>query len=418
MDSRNVIVYPSEVNGEINILGAKNSALKLQVASILADVPIFLSNYPKMMLDVLIQEKMLEFLGKTVKHEGAFVEISGSVDKSFLEWHDRSIRNTLLILGCLLAKMGEGKVPLPGGCPLGERKYDIHIQLMEAMGAEVWEDNGYLCARNKKGCKLSAIDFRLPMRSTGATENAILMATLAKGTSKIWNPHVRPEILDLISLLNKMGAKIIVNGQESIEIEGVEKLGNSVSHNILSDNLQALTYLVMGAMTGKELYIKNFPFADLEVPLIFLRFSGLKYFRCGNDLIVRRCNPYPLDISTGPYPGINSDMQPILAAWASLAKGSSTIVDLRFVGRYGYSYEMQKMGVVSEIHENKLIIQGGHEIVGNDVVALDLRAGAALLLLSMVAKTPTRIKDFWMIERGYDDIINVLKSVGVNLKSE
>ena len=135
-------------------------------------------------------------------------------------------------------------------------------------------------------------------------------------------------------------------------------------------------------------------------------------------MIVRKCGQYPLDISTGPYPGINSDMQPIMAVWASLAKGISTITDLRFVGRYGYANEMRKMGVVTEVQDNKLIIHGGNNIVGSEVTAIDLRAGAALLLLSLIADSPTLIKDFWMIERGYDDIINVLKSIGVNLISE
>ena len=416
METDQLKVYPSEIFGEINILGAKNSVLRLLAASILTEHSIVLLNYPTKMLDVEIQEEMLKALGKVVIHGENKVEIIGQINNTSLVWKHRSIRNTLLILGCLLTKCGGGKVPLPGGCPLGDRKYDIHVQLMEAMGAKVWEEDGYLCAKNDKP-KLQAINFELPIRSTGATENAILMASLAEGTSRIWNPHVRPEILDLISLLNKMGAKIQVCGQELIIIEGVSELKNIVTHEILCDNMQALTYLIAGAIAGKELCIRNFPFNDLEVPLAFLRFSGLKYYKFQNELIVKRCNAYPVDISTGPYPGINSDMQPLFAVWGALSKGTSTIIDLRFVGRYGYADEMKKLGVVSEIQDNKLILKGGNVIHGGLVRALDLRAGAALMLLALVADSPVTIQDFWMVERGYDNVIHVLKSVGVKISS-
>lgn len=410
--TKNIIIYPSEINGRIDIMGAKNSTLKLQVASILSDSKVILSNFPKNMSDVNIQTDMLKVLGKDIYREGNTIQISGKVNNSSLLWNERSIRNTLLVLGALLTKTGYGKVPLPGGCPLGERKYDIHIDLMESMGAAVWEEDGYLCAK-KTSRKLKSIDYTLPIRSTGATENAILMACLADGTSRIWNPHIRPEIMDLISLLNKMGAKIRVYGQESILVEGVDKLDIPVNHNILSDNMQALTYLIAGAISGNELYIRNFPFADLEIPLTFLKFSGLRYFQDKDELIVRKCKQYPIDISTGPYPGINSDMQPLFAVWGALAKGTSSIVDLRFTGRYRYSSEMVKMGIDSVIEGNKLIIKGGNSIKGCDVTALDLRAGAALLLLALVADSPTKIEDFWMVERGYDDVISTLKSIGV-----
>lgn len=412
-----ITIYPSEIYGSINIGGAKNSALKLQVASVLTDEPVTLSNYPSKMLDIIIQEGMLEHLGKSIVKDtvGNLVEISGSVHHSHLLWNERSIRNTLLILGCLLTKTGSGKVPLPGGCPLGERKYDIHVHLMEAMGAKVWDEGDYLCAKVIKGERLNAVEFHLPMRSTGATENAILMSSLAQGTSRIWNPHIRPEILDLIAMLRKMGAKIEVRGQESIIIEGVEKLGGA-KHTVLADNMQALTYLIAGAIASKELHLSNFPFEDMEVPLIFLNNSGLKYFRYNNELVVKRCETYPIDISTGPYPGINSDMQPLFAVWGALAKGVSTITDLRFVGRYGYASQMEKMGVKSVVKNDKLLIEGGGKIYGTEVTALDLRAGAALMLMALIAEGATTINDFWMVERGYDDVVRILKSINVDLK--
>lgn len=411
-----MIIFPSRINGEINITGAKNAVLRYLAASILTDKDLTLTNYPINMLDVTVHEEMLEVLGKHISHDNHVCHICGSVAQSELIWEKRSIRNTLLILGCLLAKTGYAKVPLPGGCSLGDRKFDIHIELIKAFGGQIWEENGYLCAKAPNGLK--GCDFHLRMRSTGATENAILMGTLADGVSRIWNPHIRPEILDLIKLLNEMGAEIIVNGPESIIIHGKKTLPNSVVHESLSDNMQALTYLIAGGIAGGELKITNFPFKDLEIPLYFLEFSGLKYYRSDKELIVRRCNQFPVDISTGPYPGINSDMQPLFAVWAALAGGKSTITDLRFKGRYAYVDELSKMGVHSNIEDNTLSIHGGNPIHGASVRALDLRAGAALLLMSLVADGPTHIEDFWMIERGYDDIKHLMLEIGIKYVEE
>ena len=412
-----MIIYPSKLNGEITITGAKNAVLRYLAASILTDKDIVLENYPVQMLDVIVHEEMLEALGKHVSHLiGNRCLISGSIATSELIWEKRSIRNTLLIMGCLLTKTGFAKVPLPGGCSLGDRKYDIHIELIKAFGGDVWEESGYICA--KCTGKLKGCDFHLRLRSTGATENGILMATLAEGTTRIWNPHIRPEILDLVKLLNKMGADIVVNGSESIIINGKPNLTNSIIHESLSDNMQALTYLIAGAIAGNELVIRNFPFNDLEIPLYFLKFSGLEYYRKTNELIVRRCIPFPVDISTGPYPGINSDMQPLFAVWAAMSKGKSSITDLRFRGRYAYANELSKMGVVAKVVDNTLEIVGGTSIYGASVTALDLRAGAALLLMALVADGPTIIKDFWMIERGYDSLEKVMSDIGIKFDND
>ena len=243
-----VKIFPSEINGEVTITGAKNSVLRQLAASILIDESVQISNYPSKMLDVVVHEEMLSQLGKQLVRTKDGVIIDGRINTSNLIWNKRSIRNTLLILGALLTKTGAGKVPLPGGCPLGDRKYDIHIGLMKAMGADVWQEDNYLCAKVEgrlKGC-----EFSLPIRSTGATENSLIMASLAHGKTRIWNPHIRPEILDLIGFLRKMGAKIEVRGQESIIIEGVDKLHGGFNHFCISDNMQALTYLVAGAIAG------------------------------------------------------------------------------------------------------------------------------------------------------------------------
>ncbi|MDX9747821.1 MAG: UDP-N-acetylglucosamine 1-carboxyvinyltransferase [Paludibacter sp.] len=413
MNSKRIEIFPSEISGEIYLSGAKNSALKLQTATLLTDRKITITNYPSAMLDIIIQEEMLCCLGKSIVKDHNRIEISGPITTNQLIWEKRSIRNSLLILGSLLTRTGAAKVPIPGGCQLGDRKFEIHFELIKAFGGIVWQEENYLIAKTIQGARLKACEFTLPIRSTGATENAILMAVMAVGKTRIWNPHIRPEIIDLVRFLNKLGAKIIIRGQESIIVEGVEELINEIEYEVLADNMQAITYLISGGLAANELLIKNFPYKDLEVPLIFLKEAGLKYYRHKNEIIVKKCESYPVDISTGPYPGINSDMQPLFAAWGCLSRGTSIITDLRFVGRYGYAEEMRKLGVNSSIQNNRLIINGSERLLGAEVNAIDLRAGAALMTLSLIAENSTIINDFWMIERGYNDVLNVLASINV-----
>ncbi|MGR5341948.1 UDP-N-acetylglucosamine 1-carboxyvinyltransferase [Vibrio astriarenae] len=411
-----IIVEPSCLSGEVVVSGAKNSVLRLLAASILFDQDVKLENYPKELLDVQVHEGMLEHLGKTIKHDGESILISQDKPLSTtLDWEGRSIRNTLLILGSLLTKYGYAKVPLPGGCKLGERKYDIHVHVLESLGAEVFEEGDFLVA--KSDTRLKGNDIHLRMRSTGATENAILAACLAEGETNIYNPHIRPEIIDLVEFLNKSGADIKVHGQEKISVKGVRSLTN-VRHVVMPDNMEALTWLVIGAATESEIRIKNFPFKDLEVPLIHLKESGVNLFRCGDDAIISKGNTYPFDISTGPYPGINSDMQPIFASFGAVCEGVSHIIDLRFPGRYGYSEEIKKMGVDTEINGDLLVINGkGKDIIsGAEVRALDLRAGIALMILGLCASSgKTVIEDAWQIKRGYNNIIKKLQSLGAKV---
>ena len=411
-----IAVRPSKLKGSVKISGAKNSVLKLLTASILFEDDVVLRNYPSELLDVKVHEEMLEFLGKTFERPGCdVVKITQNNElKSTLDWNGRSIRNTLLILGALVTKYGYGKVPLPGGCKLGERKYDIHVDVLQALGADVSEEGDYLVAKSRNS-KLQGADLTLRMRSTGATENAILMGTLAKGRTKLYNPHIRPEVIDLIDFLNKSGAKIKVYGQERIEIEGVDKL-SSINHQVMPDNMEALTWVVISAVTKSNLHIVDFPFDDLEVPLIHLRESGVNIFRSGNDAIVGDSSCYPVEISTGPYPGINSDMQPIFAAFAANAIGKSQIVDLRFPGRYGYAEEMKKLGVNYSVDGDLLTIIGCNYIRGATVRALDLRAGIALLILGLAAKSgETIIEDSWQIKRGYNSIIEKLRTLNADV---
>ncbi len=395
--------------GKVEVSGAKNAALKLLTASVLTPEPVELFRSPNGLLDMQVHISMLNKMGKNCIAEDGYLRIEE--DKTItnqLLWDERSIRNSLLILGCLTTRFYEGRVPLPGGCKLGERKYDLHVMILEQMGAKVWEEDGYLCA--KSNTKLKGCDIHLPVRSTGATENAILCGTLAAGKTKVWNPHIRPEILDLVEMLKKMGANIQVFGQKCIEIEGVEKL-NGAKHTVVPDNMEAITWAIASVITNGDIEIVNFPFEHLEVPLVFLRESGMKFYRGKNSLIVRGGTPYPVEISTGPYPGINSDMQPLFAVYGACSRGESKIVDLRFPGRYGYAEELSKMGMDYSIDGDLLKIHGGVHLQGAKVKALDLRAGMALVLAGLVADDETVIEDAWQIERGYENIQEKLKQL-------
>lgn len=400
------------LEGHITLAGAKNSALRLLAASLLTSEKVTLTQYPAGLLDAQVHVEMLNVLGKRTEVSPDRITITEqTAPGSVLDWSGRSIRNTLLILGALTARSGAGRVPLPGGCKLGERKYDLHVELLEKLGARVWDEGDFLCAEAPEGGLVGA-DIYLAMRSTGATENAIICGTLAKGVTRVWNPHIRPEILDLIAMLRSMGAKIRVFGQEHIEITGVEGL-QGTEHQVIADNMEAITWLVGAVMTGGDVEIEGFPYGDLEVVLAHLNAAGARLYRNETSLIVRGGTCYPIEVSTGPHPGINSDVQPILAAWAARASGESRIVDLRFPGRYGYAEEMARMGVRHEVRGDMLVMHGaGGVLHGAEVRALDLRAGAALALCGLLAEGETLIDNAWQISRGYVDFAEKLRSLG------
>ncbi len=414
MNNESLKITKGKLYGQVKISGAKNSALRLLAASLLTKEQVELENFPNGLLDVQVHLEMLEVLGKEYVTDGDYVAIrEASSNITALDWEGRSIRNTLLILGALTARFGFGKVPLPGGCKLGERKYDLHVMLLERLGAEVWEEGDFLCAKSKAS-RLKGNDIYLPMRSTGATENSIICASLSEGITTVWNPHIRPEIMDLIEMLRKMGAKINVFGQKCIVIEGREEL-SGVKHSVIPDNMEALTWAIGSVITNGEVEIENFPYEHLEVPLAYLRESGMRMYRGENSLIVKGGEPFPVEISTGPYPGINSDMQPLFAVYGAMSKGESKIIDLRFPGRYGYAAEIGKMGMSYKVEGDLLVINGGSKLQGATVNALDLRAGIALLLAGLTAEGETIIENSWQIHRGYENLSEKLKGLNINV---
>lgn len=411
--NKKIVVSKSKLEGQVELSGAKNCALRLLAASLLTDEEIELFDSPNDLLDMQVHIEMLEELGKSIKASQGYVSIKENCIMSELIWNKRSIRNTLLILGALVTRTGYAKVPLPGGCKLGERKYDIHIMILKQLGAKVWEEGDYLCAEVKG--KLKGTDLFLPMRSTGATENGIIMASLAEGETTIWNPHIRPEIINLIEMLNSMGGNIKVYGQKCIVVNGVHEL-KGTKHKVVKDNMEALTWAIGASLTNGLVEILDFPFDHLDVPLIHLKESGMKFYKGENSLIVKGSEVYPIDISTGPYPGINSDMQPLFAVYGAMSKGESRIIDLRFPGRYAYAEELSKMGLNYQVDGDILKINGGNNLVGANVKALDLRAGIALLLAGLTANNETVINDSWQIYRGYEFLNQKLESLGANIK--
>lgn len=407
-----LLIKRSRLQGTVEVSGAKNSALRLLAASILTNETLHLKNYPRNLLDCIVHVDMLKKIGKNVNYNGddeIFIAEDNNLNKE-LVWSGRSIRNTLLILGALTTRFGFGRVPLPGGCKLGERKYDLHVMLLERLGAKVWEEGDYLCAEAPKS-GLMGTDIYLPIRSTGATENSIICGTLANGITRIWNPHIRPEILDLISMLKSMGAKINVFGQEHIEITGVPNLSGA-KHEVIPDSMEAITWMCASVMTGGDIEILNFPSNDIEVLIAHLKAAGAKIYSHDHSVIVKGGCCYPIEISTGPHPGINSDVQPLLAAWATRATGISKVIDLRFPGRYAYASQMALMGANCEVDGDMLIINGnGGGLSGAEVKALDLRAGAALALCGLTANGDTIISDAWQILRGYENFVDKLVSI-------
>jgi len=409
-------VRNTRLRGQVTTSGAKNSVLRLLAASLLTKDPVLLTNCPAALLDVQIQIGMLQALGKEVAvSEDGRIAIEEVGLKADLEWPGRSIRNTLLVLGALTARTGRGSVPLPGGCRIGERKYDLHVQLLEAMGARVFERAGRL--ETESDGRLRGAEIRPEIRSTGLTENTLLTGSLAAGTTTLWNPHLTPEVRQLIELLRAMGSNITVHGQERIVVEGVESLAGA-STRVIPDRMEAITWLIASVCTDGDVEIFDFPTDSLAVPLAHLRECGVRWHVGPDSVVVRGGICSPIEVMTGSHPSVHSDMQPLLAVYGTLARGRSEIVDLRYPERFAYAEQLQRMGADLRAESGRLVIRGNGRLSGAEVVASDLRAGAALLVAGLAAEGSTTISDAWQIERGYERIVEKLRGLGADVDVE
>lgn len=409
-------VKRSCLQGRVDVGGAKNSALRLLVASLLTEQPVYLSNIPRGLLDVRVQTQMLEVLGKSVDVDGdQRLIISEGDAKPEMAWGGRSIRNTLLVLGALLARHGRARVPFPGGCSIGERKHDLHVELLEKMGARIIEEDGYLTGTVDG--RLQGTDFAPPLRSTGLTENALLAGALARGTTRLWNPHLTPEVRQLVDFLRMMGAGIRLVGHERLEIEGVDELYGAAT-KVIPDRLEAITWLIAAACTGGDIEIGQFPASELIVPLAHLSEAGVRWYSGPDSVIVKDSFCSPVEVMTGSHPAIHSDMQPLFAVYGAMAVGTTRIVDLRYPDRFRYASQLRRMGADVQAEHGSLKVLGRGSLNGAAVEADDLRAGAALLLAGLAAHGTTRIRNAWQIQRGYDNLIPKLEGLGVEVSLE
>jgi len=406
----------NRLEGTVTLSGAKNSALKVLCSSILTYEKVRLFNMPTKMGDVKIQIDMLRGLGAKVivENDGVFIDNSlinrwdVSVDEG------RSIRTSLLMLGSLLGRFGKARVPLPGGCNIGERKFDLHIYALERLGAKVREtSDGYLEAE----CDgLWGAEIEFPARTIGGTENAILAACLAKGITIIKNAATRPEVFDLANFLNAMGAKINILGASCIEIEGVSEL-HGTTYSIISDPIEAFTFVIATVVTKGEVEIRPCPIDGLEVPIIYLRVSGVNFHPNKDTLKVNRIGKITcLDIATSPYPGIFSDFQPFFTVFASQAEGVSRITDNIQPRRFQYVTELKKLGADISTAGNTAVVKGTTCLRGAHIVANDLRAGAALVVAGLCAEGETIIDNAYQIDRGYEEIEKKFGEIGARIE--
>ncbi len=418
------MVYVSKMQnfkGEVILSGAKNSALPIMVAACLCDEPVTLRNMPTELNDVKVMAQLLEQLGMNVVVDSVMSTIRISRKNnicinSTVSEDGSKIRYSLLLMPLILSFCDSVSIPSPGGCNLGDRKYDIHLDTLGKMGA-VMTDDGVRIVGTRNG-KLKGAELKFHIATTSGSEAAIIAGCLAEGKTVIMNANTRPEVIDLVDFLNAMGANITYKTRY-IEINGVEKLQGG-EYSILSDRHEAVSYAILAGICRSEICIRNFNFNFVKEDIELLKKIGMDVFEWGGDVYAsakdKQLNPFSM--ATGAYPGINSDMQPLFAALALTIDGESIITDTRFTERFQYVSEFKKLGADIVNYENCVIIQGGKTLNGTDVIATDLRAGAALTFLGCYADGTTTISNYYQTERGYEGIVNKMTALGCDIRKE
>ena len=407
----------NQLNGEIYASGAKNSALPILAASLLSDSPLRVANLPHLN-DVTTMIELLGSMGLDITlSDSGIVEVDASTIKDLNARYElvKTMRASTLVLGPLLAKFSKAEVALPGGCAIGSRPVNLHIDAMRAMGAEIIIENGYIKASSKGKLKGAEINFD-PV-SVGATENVMMAATLAEGTTTISNAAREPEVVDLANCLKKMGANIIGEGTDTITIEGVDSL-QGCDFSVMPDRVEIATYLTAVAMTGGNIKIKS------AIPSIFtsviekLENSGAKISQ-GKDwvsILMEKERPKAVSLTTGPYPAFPTDMQAQFVALNSISEGNSTVTETIFENRFMHVQEIARMGGKISLKGNTAFITGTSNLFGAPVMATDLRASASLVLAGLVAKGETVIDRIYHIDRGYERIEEKLKLLGADIE--
>lgn len=403
--------------GAVKTSGAKNAVLPIIAASILGTTPSHLDEVP-MLEDVHTISEVLKCLGLAVEcsPEKNVLDIDSAEITSYEAPYElvRTMRASFLVMGPLLARIGKARISMPGGCAIGARPIDIHLKGFEALGVKIEQGHGYIEASAPEGLKGTSIYFDFP--SVGATENIMMAASLAEGTTILENAAEEPEIVDLANYLNKMGAKIRGAGTDTIRIEGVDKL-HGADYTIIPDRIEAGTYMIAAAMTGGDVVVENV-LPEHQKPLIAkLREAGAVVEEDIDKVRVIGKNPLKaVSIKTLPYPGFPTDMQAQMMAMMVIAEGRSKVTETVFENRFMHVVELNRMGAQISTEGRSAVIDGPCKLTGCDVRATDLRAGAAMILAGLVAEGTTRIGDLHHIDRGYENIVAKLKNLGADIE--
>jgi UDP-N-acetylglucosamine 1-carboxyvinyltransferase len=399
--------------GDIKISGAKNAALPILCAGLLTAGDVELTNVP-LLHDVATMLKLLRQTGLSVQQDGEKVTLNGSkIDKYEAPYElVKTMRASILVLGPLLARFGEAKVSLPGGCAIGSRPVDQHIKGLQAMGADISIDGGYIYAKCKK---LKGARIVTDMITVTGTENLLMAATLAEGETILENAAREPEVTDLANLLVAMGAKIQGIGTDRLVIQGVPEL-HGAKHDVISDRIEAATFLCAVAAAGGDITIRNTRTDIFDVALDKLREMGVQ-LTVGDNWIRAQMDqrPKPVSFRTTEYPGFPTDMQAQFMAVNLIASGSSKVTETIFENRFMHVQEMNRLGSKISIDGNTAYIDGVEQLIGAPVMATDLRASASLVIAGLAAKGETLVDRIYHLDRGYDRMEDKLSAVGANI---
>ncbi len=404
------------LEGSVRISGAKNAVLPILAATLLAEGPATIENVPHLH-DVTTTVELLGCMGVMVSvDEKLSVEVDSSTIENYTAPYHlvKTMRSSILVLGPLLARFGEAEVSLPGGCAIGSRPVDLHIKGLQDMGAEIDVSNGYIHAKAKrlKGARLV-----MDIVTVTGTENLMMAAALAEGTTIIENAAREPEVVDLANFIIAMGGKISGAGTDTITIEGVEKL-NGTRYRVLPDRIETGTFLVAAAITGGSITVKDTDPKLLDAVIDKLRDAGAKV-EVGDDWItldMEGKRPKAVNLRTAPYPAFPTDMQAQFAALNTMAEGTSTVVETVFENRFMHVQELKRMGADIEIEGNTAIIRGVEALTSAPVMATDLRASASLIIAGLVASGETEVQRIYHIDRGYENIEEKLALLGAKIR--
>jgi UDP-N-acetylglucosamine 1-carboxyvinyltransferase len=404
------------LEGEVRISGAKNATLPILAGALLADGPVVVGNVPHLK-DVTTTVELLGGMGATVTiDERMRIEVDPTTVSDYSAPYElvKTMRASILVLGPLVARYGRADVSLPGGCAIGARPVNIHVAGLQALGADITIDGGYIRAR---ASRLRGARLVLDTVTVTGTENLMMAATLAEGETVIENAAREPEVVDLANFLISMGAKIRGAGSDKILVEGVERLSGT-SYEVLPDRIESGTYLVAGAITGGHVRIKNARPDHLDAVLVKLQEAGAKVDVGDNwvEVDMRGRRPRAIDVRTAPYPAFPTDMQAQFAALNTVADGVGTIIETIFENRFMHMLEMRRLGAEIRLEGNTAIIHGVSRLKAAPVMATDLRASASLVLAGLIAEGRTEIERIYHIDRGYEAIEEKLSQLGAQIK--